>query len=496
MPALPPNMAPGAPGNPFGGGSAYGAGSGTILGPDSKPFPKDLLGQKIAPAGVNTDRYQNVYGSGLTPQVASSAVQIANYGMLYLLADILDECRETDPHLQSILSKRESAVAGAPWSIAPEDPSDLEQKKIAAWAENELRGIRNLSHVFARMQSAVYHGRYVFEQVWIDVGGALRLSSIDWLHPRRFGYGYYDWDLHLWDQTGNEKAPNLAVYPGVPLRLFPAGKFLVHEPYVHGGYPQREGLGRTCMWFSMFKRWDVRDLLALLEWAGRGIRIGSYATGSDEKNPTARASQEDVDVLEQAMMAMGSSLQIVIPDTVKIAIHELQATENLAHIKFADWCDSQNSKAVLGGTLTTDAGNKGARSLGDTQKEEQEMLARQDANAIAQSFWQDTLAPMVRYRWGMGATTRIKLVHHLERKADPTVFTGWLKDYVLSGGKVSCDWANQQLDIPVPKDGDEIMVATHSKPVVVPQTNIAREGDGLVSPDMTPGGANETGAIA
>ena len=56
------------------------------------------------------------------------------------------------------------------------------------------------------------------------------------------------------------------MYPGVPLRLFPPGKFLVHEPYVHGGYPQREGLGRTCMWFSMFKRWDVRDVLALLEW--------------------------------------------------------------------------------------------------------------------------------------------------------------------------------------------------------------------------------------
>lgn len=454
---------------------------------DQVAVPRGVLTQRFAPAPVNTDRYQINYGSGLTPQVATSALQLANYGQLYLLADILDECRETDAHLQAVLQKREAAIASADWSIQPEDSSDLEQKQIAKWVEAELRSV-HLDDVLPRMMAALYYGRYVFEQVWVEVDGQLRLIDIQWLHPRRFGYGHYDWRLHLWDQTGNERTPDLAAYPGIALDAFPAGKFLVHEPNVRSGYPQREGLGRTTLWYSMFKRWGIRDLLSFLEWAGRGIRVGTYKTGTDEKSPTARATQDQVDILEQALMNMSSSLQVLIPDTTSLDIKELHNVDHPAHLKFADWCDAQNSKVVLGGTLTTDPGTKGARGLGDTQKEEQEMLARSDMRACANTLHRDTIVPMIRHRHGLGATTRVKFVAHIERKLDPIVASTWILNLVKAGAEIPQSFVQKTFDYPAPADGEAVLLP--KKLVASEGDEIAHTGDGTVSPER--GGSRST----
>lgn len=370
--------------------------------------PSDAQGtltRQAAPTPYN-DRFQTVYGSRLSPMVVTGALQLANVGQMYLQADVLDEVREMDAHLQSVLSKREQSVAGAKWSVAAEDPNDAEAVKTASWCDREVRGVRNIRKVFSHMQAGLYHSHSVSEQMWFPDRGALRLLAIKPLHARRFGYGHLSWQLHLWDQTGNEKAPDLSRYPGMALNAFPRGKFLTHLPHVRGGYPTREGLGRTAVWYAMFKRWDWRDWMALIEWAGRGIRIGTYKTGkdgTDEKRKIGAAIDEDVQVLNEALAYLSSSLQVTIPDTVSIDIRELKNINSTIHEAMSDKCDSQNSKLVLGGTLTTDAGTHGARSLGDTQRQDQEMFTVSDAEAVGETFRFDTLTPMVRFKFGEGA---------------------------------------------------------------------------------------------
>ena len=63
------------------------------------------------------DRNQRRWGAGLTPQAITAAQRDADQGRMHGWADLLDEVRQGDPHLQCDLGKRELSVAGAEYEL-------------------------------------------------------------------------------------------------------------------------------------------------------------------------------------------------------------------------------------------------------------------------------------------------------------------------------------------------------------------------------------------
>ena len=82
-----------------------------------------------------------------------------------------------------------------------------------------------------------------------------------------------------------------------------------------------------------------------------------------------------------------------------------------AHGSLLEYIDSLISKAVLGQTLTTEAGDKGARSLGEVHDEVRHDIERSDAMALSQTLSRDLLRPLVALNRG-------------ERKRYPQVLIG------------------------------------------------------------------------
>lgn len=438
-----------------------------------------LLQGQVAPAGY-IDRYQQLFGSqGLTPTTVSAVINFANIGYLYQICDLLDEVREMDAHLASVVSKRETAVCGAEWDVLAEDPKDVDQERIAKWTKRELQSIRGLQHAFSHLSSGVYYSHAVCEQIWTPVGGRPRLVEIIPLHPRRFAYAALsDWKLHLWDQVGNDRQPRLGMFPGIPLDAFPYGKFVSHVPRIRGGYPQREGLGRTLLWYSMMKRWAFRDWMALGEWAGRGLRIGKYNTGLKDADKTKRAAPEHKALLEQVLNTFSSSTPAVLADTTSIEVLQL-AHENKIHESLIAACDAQMSKATLGGTLTTDAGLKGARSLGDTQRDEQVMLAISDEKQLSESIRYGIIAPMVRYWFGPSAPIP-KFRFAVAPEDSMLEHAELIKTLVDAGMEIPQAYGYDRFRIRAPKPGEKIMLP---KRVTVKDT---QESDDEVSqPDTS-----------
>lgn len=359
------------------------------------------------------DRYQTRLGSALTPQALTAALRMADQGYLYTLADVLDELRETDPHLQSECFKREAVIAGAEWELRPPEKSGRRGAKIADTITRQLRAIEgagdmslSFADLVAHLMSGVYNGRAVAEVVWSRDGRVP--VALDYVHHRRLAYAT-DWRLHLWDATGGGPGPGggmmtpaeraFAEFPGVPFDAFPRGKFVVHRPRVRGGYPTREGLGRTVCWFACFKKFDVRDWLAFAEWAGRGLRVGTFASGNDPAKPV-RASKEDTDVLRDALEAMSSTVSVVIPDTTEIKIHDAP-TNTRVHEELLRLCNAEMSKAILGATLTSDGGSTGGnRALGEVHERVALLIARSDAASLAATLRRDLIGPMVRRMFG------------------------------------------------------------------------------------------------
>lgn len=416
------------------------------------------------------DRFQYRIGSALSPQRLTAILRNADTGYLYDLADLLDELRETDPHLHAELFKREAAVSGAEWELrAPED-AGVAGDEIARYCTRVLSDIESttdtalsFTDALQWLQSGVYHGRAVCEVLWSQDGR--RPVSLEMVHPRRLSYAV-DWRLHLWDATGGGSGPlahnamtpaerAFASFPGVPLDAFPVGKFIVHRPRVRPGYPQRDGVGRTVAWFSMFKRFGIRDLLAFAEWAGRGLRVGKYASGNDPQKP-ARATPEDVDVLQEALNAMSSTVSVVIPDTTELDIRNAPNTGDV-HDQLTLLCNGEMSKAILGATLTTEVGSSGGnRALGEVHERVALMIAKRDAVAIASTLRRDLLRPMVERRFGLGAP--VPTMHFaVDPAEDLDALAKRIADLARAGVKIGQRDARNLLGLPDPQPDDEII---------------------------------------
>lgn len=332
----------------------------------------------------------------MDPVTVSAVIREADEGRLASYQDLLDELRETDGHLHAQLQARESQVAGAPWELHPPEKSGARGRRIAAWCTEVLKAIPELNDAMTHWMGGVYRARAVTEAIWARDGRRLVPARLVTLHARRFSYTKRDWRLRLWDPSAEQ--PEYA-WPGKPLDEFPAGKFIVHAPRIMGGYPTREGVGRAIIWPAVFKRWAWRDRMSASEIWGRGVRLGTYKTG---QGGGPEASKEDIDKAEELLDNFSGAASGVLPDTITPAL-QMPTGESTLHAAIITDCNGDISKAVNLGTLQTDAGTRGARSLGEVHQDQQLMLARGDARALAHTIIMQLVRVMVIRNFGPSA---------------------------------------------------------------------------------------------
>lgn len=408
---------------------------------------------------------QQRWGSNLTPSVLTAVQRAADMGVMTQYQDLLDELRATDPHLHAVLGKREWTVAGADWEVRPaavyEAAEPDSAKEVRRFCTNVLRAIPNLSDHFAHLMGAVYHGRAAVEVLWESADGYAWPTALLPIHPRMLHYGP-DSHLHLYADPNNASPrPAFGVWPGLRVNSAPSGKFIVHAPRIRGGFQVQEGLGRPVSWYCMFKRWVARDAMGLAEMGGRLARIGTFQTGV---NGGARASKQDVADLETALQNWTSSTALVHPDTTKVQLVPPTSGDSIHGWLFEAW-NGEISKAVLGETLTTDAGSKGARSLGEVHAQQGRMIAKYDANALAETVRRYLLAPLVRFNFGDSEPVP-RLAFSVEPQESLDGLAKRLESLVKIGLKVPASWVRDQFGIADPQPGEELLGA--SVPLVTP----------------------------
>lgn len=141
------------------------------------------------------------------------------------------------------------------------------------------------------------------------------------------------------------------------------------------------GLLLKCAPYVLLKRGDVSDWATFAEIFGMPLRKGKYPA----HNPQARKE------LIEAMGEMGSASSLAIPDTSDIEfVQNTTSTSGKGiHESFADFCDKQMSKIILGNTLTTDA--EGGKYKGDIHAESEEEITLADRRFVLRvlnnQFW-------------------------------------------------------------------------------------------------------------
>ncbi len=228
--------------------------------------------------------------------------------------------------------------------------------------------------------------------------------------------------------------------------------WISHIHKAKSGYVARGGLHRVLAWPFLFKNYSVRDLAEFLEIYGIPARIGTYPTG---------ASDKEKNTLLQAVMNIGHHAAGIMPEGMQIEFKEAVKGAADPFQAMIRWCEASESKAVLGGTLTTSAENTGLGSnLGFVHNEVRHDLLVSDARQIAGTLTRDLIWPLVALNIpGIERGRAPRFIFHTHEPEDIARYADALPKLVGIGMQIPRTWAHERLQIPE-ADPDEPALST------------------------------------
>lgn len=416
------------------------------------------------------DRYPIVIGQNLTLSYIASVFRLATTGYRQQYVDLLDELMEQDPHLYCVTQKRILSVANGRLEVVPADLPEDDQRvdraiDLAAWVGQELARIPELVQQLSGLQwGGVYYGVGAAEIHWSRDAKSWRADRLTFIHSRRLAYpDSQSWDLYIWDQgqvygwqTPWGSSPTNNNIFGLRIADYP-GKFIVHAPQLRGDYPTRDGIGRQVATWAALKRISGRGASEYLERFAKPWVDATYSTSPDGK--PREATSEDIAEAQQAVstQGVGSLSSYVHADAIKL--ESKSADGGRPKATFIEWlmtCNAEMSKAVLGGTLGSDAGKGGGnRSLGEVQERGELDLEAYDAKCLSDTIDRDLIQWLVRLNFPDDIDIAPHAMIHVAKDPDPKTVLENVLVATQAGMPIDADWAAQEAGLHLVEKDDE-----------------------------------------
>jgi len=387
-------------------------------------------------------------GGGLTPAQVTAIIRSADGGDMARLVDLANEMRQKDGHLQCVLQTLETSIECLQWELVL--PGDTKKKKSRRggpqrkFVEEQLRSHRTFKRMLAHLTGSRFYGHAVAEIDWQRDGSKLIPRDLKLHAPRRFAYRGSDGRFVWRDESMSQDGVDIrAVYPD---------KFIIAQPRVNGDVPCREGLVRVLMWLALFRNWSLTDWLQLAEMSWKPYRRGVYKKD---------ASKEDIANLRNVLAGITTSGVAVYSETVEVIVEFAKkggAGESSSHSALLAFCAAEMSKATLGQTLSTEQGRVGSQALGNVHNEVRKDIRNAFAEYLGDVITRDLIEPMVRLNFGPTAPVpRLQFI--TKDVADMKAMAEAIQ--ILAGPivkmKIGADWAHDEMGIPEPSDGDELL---------------------------------------
>lgn len=384
-------------------------------------------------------------GQALTPQLLLQVYRLAENGYPQRQCDLFDDMVEVDAHLRSLFEQRQQAVAGKPWVIQSGGASARAKAAahVLATALRQLPMLETFEHLLT-------FNRYGYGAAEIDWGVRV-VDGRSWIVPtcftsvraRRFTVGTIG-------MPGVVRLDELRLLTdltrphGDELR---AGKWII----VHRNGPTRPraGLMRTGGIVAMGKRLAFRDWLILCEKYGLPLSLAKYDRTGDPN---------DIDIAHEIIRRLGDDGGAVVPKDIEIEIKEAARGES-SHMpqgSMIAFCNAENSKLVIGGTLTNDnAGSGGASyALANVHQEVRWDNVVYDAERLQEAVRTQVAVPFMHFNAVDAEAPLLKI--QVVRNLDPVTRMKLAVQYRNElGGKVSRSQMDQEIGFYEPIGPDD-----------------------------------------
>jgi len=419
-----------------------------IVNQYGQPIEKQALAEpQTAQIAQLHQEFANHPTRGLTPGKLAQIMEDAERGDMMAQCDLFEDMEEKDGHIAAELGKRKRALLGLPWDIKPPRNATTQEEKMAGLIQDIILDIPNFEDVLLDMADGIGYGFSCLEYNW---------ERKTYWQPANICHRPPRWFTVEQENRNILKLRDSSSANGV--ELWPGG-WIVHIHKAKSGDITRAGLHRALAWPFLFKNYSVRDLAEFLEIYGLPVRLGQYPRGATDKEKSTLLS---------AVTNMGHAAAGIIPEGMLVEFKEAAKGQSDPYQAMIDWCEKTQSKAILGGTLTSQAdGASSTNALGNVHNEVRHDLLIADARQIASTLTRDLVGIICKLNGWLKDDLRCpRFVFDTVESEDMALFADAIPKLVAMGVQVPESYVRDKLRIPVP-EGDEAVLATVAAPVPV-----------------------------
>jgi phage gp29-like protein len=316
---------------------------------------------------------------------------------------IFQQMVEKDVHLYSALQSRNIAVAACPYKIIPSDES-AGAAKVALEVQRVVDSVPDLRRIFFQLLDGLAKGFAVAEIIWQVEKHTGKVSIADVLprFPASFAFDHSG-ELYMTDtESGTATASQssrLIPRPGessllMPRsRRLPSRKFITFVPQPSPAAPYGSALCAKAYWYYVFKNYAV---------AGWNRYNQRFAAPTPVARYRSEITDDTLDEIESKLDCLENGVNLVIPDGVELDMLEPAHPASAASYReFADWCNDEISKLVLGQTLTSSEGRRsGSLALGQVHERVRSDYLMADARALSAALTSQLVRWIVDFNFG------------------------------------------------------------------------------------------------
>lgn len=430
-----------------------------ILGPDGQPITMPDLQEPQTSRLQHLQRELQTHPTrGLTPSRLAKILDAAETGDLVAQFELFEDMEEKDGHIAAEMGKRRRACM-LDWDVVPPEGADASEKKIAAQLGELLMEIPDFEDMVFDLTDAIGKGFVCLENEWHRVEGY-------WV-PKTITHRPQSWfTLHRGYRQELRLRSNNTVDGTMGDPLTPFG-WITHVHKAKSGYLERAALFRQLVWTYLFKNYSVGDLAEFLELIGV-LRLGKYPPNASEKEKAT---------LLRALAAIGHNASGIIPEGMLIEFHNVEPGDPKAFLAMMDWCEKNQSKVILGGTLTSGAdGQASTNALGNVHNEVRKDLRDGDIRQANTTLTRDLVFAVASLNGlapgGLRRLPQFRL--KAQEREDLKAFAESLPRLVEYGMRAPVAWAHERTGIPMAKEGEPVLMPmARSAPPASPSATAA-----------------------
>ena len=425
-----------------------------------KPLPPPIQRGPTSPLALPVEVQRTFF--------RTASLMLRNSSLAYRLDPNYQAMMRMDADIEGVLRSLLVTLAGMEWAVVAVDDENPRLVELGNRVSDIINAIPRRSDLFRSLHEAVWYGVSAANIVY-ERDSILGVRVKEWFPfaadtlafdqrgnlAMRVGSAYineasvtdlgFDSLVHLFNENERRSVILHRVFTTAPNFIDPNS-----ADQIYRGVGARD----VCWYIWLLKQEILQNAAAYAERYALGIRVGYYPSGNDA------AKSEMLTVLQNLVNDNSVVLPRIGPNESMYDIDIKDANSGKADIfmRLIDWCSGKMKEAILGQSLSSEAGSTGLGSgVASLHADTLSRVIRYHADALAESVTSDLVRVIAQMLGATDDEARGLQFQFAPERPDVKERMDAVERFVNLGGRVSESEVRDLLGLAQPQDGEAVL---------------------------------------